>query len=102
MKKHELQDLQISASLVVETVLISMKTGNWLVAYVYGISELISIYLQSQRNVYGNNNVHLNWRKCKNVRSPQLQNFQSPSCSFEVSSALLKVQRECDCTSEFG
>lgn len=34
MKKHEWQVLQISASLVVETVLISMKIGNWLVAYV--------------------------------------------------------------------
>lgn len=34
MKKHKLQDLQISASLVVESVLISMKTGNWFVAEV--------------------------------------------------------------------
>lgn len=34
MKKYKMQDLQISVSLVVETVLISVKTGNYLVAYV--------------------------------------------------------------------
>lgn len=61
MKKHKLQDQQISANLVVKIILISIKTGNWFVVYLWKyITEVISIYLQGQTNVYGNNNVHLN------------------------------------------
>lgn len=115
MKKHKLQDQQISANLVVEIILISIKTGNWFVVYLQKyITEVISIYLQGQTNVYGNNNVHLNQRECKNPRTCRTSNLQAvglkhllppwkPKVNVIVSASLVKcpsLQRNCSLPTE--